>query len=449
MALKDALAHVFEEPTPIHQEDWKRAWRPIRTGAATPHPLGRAAPWTRQVIPSWDHPGPCANTRCQGGDKTDQESPSASVRHPHFGTGAKWALRRHHPGATGKKTIFPSQLMPDMPSQPGLPPASAHITADRHRRVHPFLKPSGDAFHPMRRHPLEGIASSSALPALCGRFETWKPAPPCNGRAMAHRFQKKKAGISFLAHPSAVNTHHGLANALLLPDARLPWNRVLWTPGQAKLPVRDLFRRGRHDKGSLAGSAAFFTVLGVPSVTQPQSAQVIWNAVPRRLRDTSMLPNHPGDAGDMLGGVYGGVLAVIPVRSGGHPPFFLKLIGMKTTVLIFWTCALPPQNRHPGYHNDLRLGKSGQGYLAELSRSHPVVFQHLPHVLTADRRAGFALRKVNRAVRRVSTLYSYHHHRFGSIDTRPSTSPTSSENLLSADFSTHGRNSKSVDLRTS
>jgi len=75
--------------------------------------------------------------------------------------------------------------------------------------------------------------------------------------------------IHSLAHPLSAryNTHHGLANALLLPDAiAFLEARELDAAAQAKLArILDLFREAGLAKGSLAGSCrAFFDLLGVP-----------------------------------------------------------------------------------------------------------------------------------------------------------------------------------------
>jgi 4-hydroxybutyrate dehydrogenase len=85
----------------------------------------------------------------------------------------------------------------------------------------------------------------------------------------ATAFQKGLGMIHSLAHPLSAryNTHHGLANALLLPDAlAFLESRNLDQKTMAKFArVQDLFREAGLAKGSLSQSArSFFTDLGVP-----------------------------------------------------------------------------------------------------------------------------------------------------------------------------------------
>jgi alcohol dehydrogenase class IV len=75
--------------------------------------------------------------------------------------------------------------------------------------------------------------------------------------------------IHSLAHPLSAryNTHHGLANALLLPDAvAFLESRPLDAAAKAKISrVQDLFREAGLSKATLADSCRnFFSILGVP-----------------------------------------------------------------------------------------------------------------------------------------------------------------------------------------
>jgi alcohol dehydrogenase class IV len=85
----------------------------------------------------------------------------------------------------------------------------------------------------------------------------------------ATAFQKGLGMIHSLAHPLSAryNTHHGLANALLLPDALAYLESHSLPPKAAANFARaqDLFREAGLAKGSLSQSArAFFTDLGIP-----------------------------------------------------------------------------------------------------------------------------------------------------------------------------------------
>jgi alcohol dehydrogenase class IV len=180
--------------------------------------------------------------------------------------------------ATGKKTIFfHPGLMPDIavlePSlTAGLPPhitAATGIDAFTHCLEAYFV----DAFHPMADGiALEGIRLIlKALPVAYanGKDLEARGAMQMAAAMGATAFQKGLGMIHSLAHPLSAryNTHHGLANALLLPDAlAFLESRSLAPAAQAKLDrVQGLFREAGLAKATLSESArAFFTSLGVP-----------------------------------------------------------------------------------------------------------------------------------------------------------------------------------------
>jgi alcohol dehydrogenase class IV len=179
--------------------------------------------------------------------------------------------------ATGKKTIFfHPGLMPDIavlePSlTAGLPPhitAATGIDAFTHCLEAYFV----DAFHPMADGiALEGIRLIlKALPAAYadGKDLQARGAMQVAAAMGATAFQKGLGMIHSLAHPLSAryNTHHGLANALLLPDSlAFLESRPLAPAARAKLDrAQGLFREAGLAKGSLSESArAFFASLGV------------------------------------------------------------------------------------------------------------------------------------------------------------------------------------------
>jgi alcohol dehydrogenase class IV len=179
--------------------------------------------------------------------------------------------------ATGKKTIFfHPRLMPDIavlePSlTAGLPPpitAATGIDAFTHCLEAYFV----DAFHPMADGiALEGIRLIlKALPAAYadGKDLEARGAMQMAAAMGATAFQKGLGMIHSLAHPLSAryNTHHGLANALLLPDSlAFLESRPLAPAARAKLDrAQGLFREAGLAKGSLSESArAFFASLGV------------------------------------------------------------------------------------------------------------------------------------------------------------------------------------------
>lgn len=179
--------------------------------------------------------------------------------------------------ATGKKTIFfHPKLMPDIavlePSlTAGLPPhitAATGIDAFTHCLEAYFVS----AFHPMADGiALEGIRLIlKALPAAYAHGQDLQARGAMQMAAAmgATAFQKGLGMIHSLAHPLSAryNTHHGLANALLLPDSLAFLEaRPLDPSARAKLErVQGLFREADLAKGSLSESArAFFASLGV------------------------------------------------------------------------------------------------------------------------------------------------------------------------------------------
>jgi len=180
--------------------------------------------------------------------------------------------------ATGKKTIFfHPGLMPDIavlePSlTAGLP---AHITAATgiDAFTHCLEAYFVDAFHPMADGiALEGIRLILRnLPAACrdGADLEARGAMQMAAAMGATAFQKGLGMIHSLAHPLSAryNTHHGLANALLLPDALGFLEASALPPsGRAKFArALDLFREAGLGGDSLSrASRGFFLSLGVP-----------------------------------------------------------------------------------------------------------------------------------------------------------------------------------------
>jgi alcohol dehydrogenase class IV len=179
--------------------------------------------------------------------------------------------------ATGKKTIFfHPKLMPDIavlePSlTAGLPPhitAATGIDAFTHCLEAYFVS----AFHPMADGiALEGIRLIlKALPAAYAQGQDLQARGAMQMAAAmgATAFQKGLGMVHSLAHPLSAryNTHHGLANALLLPDSLAFLEaRPLDPAARAKLErVQGLFREADLAKGSLSESVRdFFVSLGV------------------------------------------------------------------------------------------------------------------------------------------------------------------------------------------
>lgn len=278
-------SEVFDgtHPNPVEDDvdQGLEAWR--AHGCDCLIALGGGSPMdTAKVIRFMaTHPGPLAQyDDAKGGDKLIRNPmpplfaiPTTSGTGSEVGRSGVIILK-----ATGKKTIFfHPGLMPDIavlePSlTAGLPPhitAATGIDAFTHCLEAYFV----DAFHPMA----DGIAQEGirlilkALPAAYadGKDLEARGAMQMAAAMGATAFQKGLGMIHSLAHPLSAryNTHHGLANALLLPDAlAFLESRDLDRKAMAKFArVQDLFREAGLAKGSLSQSArAFFTDLGVP-----------------------------------------------------------------------------------------------------------------------------------------------------------------------------------------
>jgi alcohol dehydrogenase class IV len=275
---------VFDgtHPNPI-EEDVEKGLEAYRKGGCDALiALGGGSPMdTAKVIRFMaTHPGPLARyDDAKGGDKLITGGlpplyaiPTTSGTGSEVGRSGVIILR-----ATGKKTIFFNpRLMPDIavlePSlTAGLPPhitAATGIDAFTHCLEAYFV----NAFHPMADGiALEGIRLIlKNLPAACSNGSDLEARGAMQMAAAmgATAFQKGLGMIHSLAHPLSAryNTHHGLANALLLPDAiAFLESRKLDAAAKAKIArVRELFREAGMDKGPLAESCrAFFTGLGV------------------------------------------------------------------------------------------------------------------------------------------------------------------------------------------
>jgi alcohol dehydrogenase class IV len=180
--------------------------------------------------------------------------------------------------ATGRKTIFfHPRLIPDIAVlEPrltaGLPPhitAATGIDAFTHC-LEAYLAP---VFHPMA----DGIALEGVrlilrhLPAAHARGDDLEARGAMQIAAAmgATAFQKGLGMIHSLAHPLSAryDTHHGLANALLLPDAMAFLESKTLPPDAAGKMGRlqGIFREAGLARASLSESCrAFFAGLQVP-----------------------------------------------------------------------------------------------------------------------------------------------------------------------------------------
>jgi 4-hydroxybutyrate dehydrogenase len=284
-ALQGVRVSVFDgtHPNPV-EEDVEKGLEAYKAGGCDALiALGGGSPMdTAKVIRFMAvHPGPLAQyDDAKGGDKLIVNPmpplyaiPTTSGTGSEVGRSGVIILR-----ATGKKTIFfHPRLMPDVavlePSlAAGLPPhitAATGIDAFTHCLEAYFV----DAFHPMA----DGIAQEGIrlilkhLPIAYAQGSNLESRGAMQMAAAmgATAFQKGLGMIHSLAHPLSAryNTHHGLANALLLPDAiAFLESRPLDAAAKAKLArVQDLFREAGHAKATLAESCRnFFTLLGVP-----------------------------------------------------------------------------------------------------------------------------------------------------------------------------------------
>ena len=277
-------AAVFDgtHPNPI-EDDVEKGLEAYRAGGCDALiALGGGSPMdTAKVVRLMaSHPGPLDRyDDAKGGDKRIVNPmpplfaiPTTAGTGSEVGRSGVIILR-----ATGKKTIFfHPKLMPDIavlePSLTvGLPPqitAATGIDAFTHCLEAYCV----DAFHPMADGiALEGIRLIlRALPvayAEGGNLEA-RGAMQMAAAMGATAFQKGLGMIHSLAHPLSAryNTHHGLANALLLPDSlAFLESRPLAPAALAKLErILGLFREAGLAKGALSESArAFFASLGV------------------------------------------------------------------------------------------------------------------------------------------------------------------------------------------
>ena len=189
--------------------------------------------------------------------------------------------------ATGKKTIFfHPKLMPDVavlePSlTAGLPPhitVATGIDAFTHCLEAYFV----DAFHPLA----DGIAQEGIRLVLKHLPIAYADGSNLESRGAmqmaaamgATAFQKGLGMIHSLAHPLSAryNTHHGLANALLLPDAiAFLESRPLGAAAKAKIcPRAGSVPRSGARQGHPGGIVPelLFHPGGTFRVTQPQGA---------------------------------------------------------------------------------------------------------------------------------------------------------------------------------
>lgn len=227
------------------------------------------------------HDGPLARyDDAKGGDKLITESmpplfaiPTTAGTGSEVGRSGVIILR-----ATGRKTIFfHPRLIPDIAVlEPaltaGLPApitAATGIDAFTHC-LEAFLAPT---FHPMADGiALEGIRLIlKHLPVAYadGKDLEARAAMQIAAAMGATAFQKGLGMIHSLAHPLSAryNTHHGLANALLLPDALAYLEKQALKDGDwAKLEkLQGLFKEALMAKTTLSESCrAFFKALDIP-----------------------------------------------------------------------------------------------------------------------------------------------------------------------------------------
>ena len=276
---------VFDgtHPNPIEEDVEKGLQAYQQGGCDALIALGGGSPMdTAKVIRLMAaHPGPLAQyDDAKGGDKLIRNPmpplyaiPTTSGTGSEVGRSGVIILRE-----TGKKTIFfHPKLMPDIAVlEPaltaGLPPhitAATGIDAFTHC-LEAYLAPG---FHPMADGvALEGIRLIlKSLPAAYadGSDLEARGAMQMAAAMGATAFQKGLGMIHSLAHPLSAryNTHHGLANALLLPDAlAFLEGRPLDAAARARLKtVQDLFAEAGLAKATLSESCrAFFSSLGVP-----------------------------------------------------------------------------------------------------------------------------------------------------------------------------------------
>jgi 4-hydroxybutyrate dehydrogenase len=278
-------AMVFDgtHPNPVEEDVEKGLEMYADYGCDALIALGGGSPMdTAKVIRFMAvHPAPLAQyDDAKGGDKLIKNPmpplyaiPTTSGTGSEVGRSGVIILR-----ATGKKTIFfHPKLMPDIavlePSlTAGLPP---HITAATgiDAFTHCLESYFAPRFHPMADGiALEGIRLIlKSLPAAYadGSDLEARGAMQMAAAMGATAFQKGLGMIHSLAHPLSAryNTHHGLANALLLPDAlAFLESHHLETASRARLKtVLELFREAGLAKATLSESCRdLFKSLGVP-----------------------------------------------------------------------------------------------------------------------------------------------------------------------------------------
>ncbi|MEO6098116.1 MAG: iron-containing alcohol dehydrogenase [Fibrobacteria bacterium] len=284
-ALQGVKVTIFDgtHPNPIEADVELGLEAYDRNGCDSLIALGGGSPMdTAKVIRFMaTHPGPLAQyDDAKGGDRLITlpmpplyAIPTTSGTGSEVGRSGVIILR-----ATGKKTIFfHPRLMPDIAVlEPaltaGLPPhitVATGIDAFTHCLEAYFV----NAFHPLA----DGIAQEGIRLVLKHLPIAYSDGSNLESRGAmqmaaamgATAFQKGLGMIHSLAHPLSAryNTHHGLANALLLPDAiAFLESRPLNAAAKNKLSrMQDLFREAGMAKATLAESCRnFFTSLGVP-----------------------------------------------------------------------------------------------------------------------------------------------------------------------------------------
>jgi 4-hydroxybutyrate dehydrogenase len=284
-ALQGVKVTIFDgtHPNPIEADVELGLEAYDRNGCDSLIALGGGSPMdTAKVIRFMaTHPGPLAQyDDAKGGDRLITlpmpplyAIPTTSGTGSEVGRSGVIILR-----ATGKKTIFfHPRLMPDIAVlEPaltaGLPPhitVATGIDAFTHCLEAYFV----NAFHPLA----DGIAQEGIRLVLKHLPVAYSDGSNLESRGAmqmaaamgATAFQKGLGMIHSLAHPLSAryNTHHGLANALLLPEAiAFLESRPLDAAAKNKLArVQDLFREAGMAKATLAESCrGFFQALGVP-----------------------------------------------------------------------------------------------------------------------------------------------------------------------------------------
>jgi 4-hydroxybutyrate dehydrogenase len=275
---------VFDgtHPNPIEEDVEKGLSIYKNSGCDALVALGGGSPMdTAKVIRFMaTHPGPLSQyDDAIGGDKLIKNPmpplyaiPTTSGTGSEVGRSGVIILR-----ATGKKTIFFNpKLIPDIAVlEPGLtvglPPhitAATGIDAFTHCLEAYFV----DAFHPLADGiALEGLQLIlNYLPKAYSQGKNLEARGAMQMAAAmgATAFQKGLGMTHSLAHPLSAryNTHHGLANALLLPDAlAFLESQPLNARAKAKLSrVLALFQEAGLAEDTLSESCRnFFILLGV------------------------------------------------------------------------------------------------------------------------------------------------------------------------------------------